>query len=165
MTQPNLMHKLPSPEEVLLDVPYTFTFNPSNAYQRWNHEDRLKLMQNWMILVFSVIPAKIKGKIEISRMGRIHFHGTITFPSTTPHTGCSAYENVSNFYVDHVGNLTDKGAVEIDTIADPKVWDEYCCKSQHICNLEVNTNPLNVNRIKQSAKISIKQKKLVDDYN
>jgi len=119
MAFPNEKYKCPKLETLKVGTTYTFTFNPSNEGQYFNSEERVSLVKHQMELLVVRLSAEIKVQLEVSRMGRLHWHGTIKFP----------YEkNIADFFILQINKLQDKGTYEIDTIKDQTEWSTYCSK-------------------------------------
>lgn len=116
----NNPHKLPSPEDIDIELPYTFTFNPCDGRQYYYDADRVEtFMEYWRTLFDSMFDdIEIDVHLEVSKLGRLHFHGIIKF------------KNLLNFYLKDIIKLKNEGTLEIDTIEDGEVWEEYCTKQK-----------------------------------
>lgn len=66
------------------------------------------------------VASEFRLYIEISPMGRFHFHGWMCI------------KNIMNFYLYDVKTLTMERTCVIKEIEDPDVWEEYTLKQQHI---------------------------------
>lgn len=124
-----------SPEKVQLNVLYTFNLSPSDDHQFYNKPDdgRVKSMIRWFTTyVVSLFTARVDVYMEISRSGRLHFHGTIEFRNLN---------EIREFYLHAIHDIVKHSHLEIDTIVDPFIWHNYCIKSQHIikCNIKSST--------------------------
>ncbi|AXH73544.1 MAG: putative replicase [Cressdnaviricota sp.] len=127
------LHTIPSPEEIHLKTKYTFNFNPSDEYQYFGKEDRLKMFTNWSnTYVFNTFCAKLEVYLEISRLGRLHYHGTIEFDNVL---------DIREFFIDKLHSITLKGTLEIDTITDLNIWMTYCTKSKHVISYSYKSSP------------------------
>lgn len=58
---------------------------------------------------------------ELSRVGKVHWHGEISFKN---------YTQIGLFYAIQLPQLLKIAQVEIDTIADPEKWATYQLKGQ-----------------------------------
>lgn len=111
------------PEETSLGIKYSFTFNPSDDYlplpsESMNHAK----MVHWFDTIKGVFEG-LKGcgitvYLEWSQRGRLHFHGVLVIT------------NKHKFYLHDINYLMGHGNIELDTIADPAIWDLYCRKNQ-----------------------------------
>jgi len=116
---PNEKYSCLSPEEMVTNRKYTFTFNPSNDGQYFNAENRIDLVKKQMETLLVRLSAEITVRMEVSKMGRLHWHGTIKFPYD---------KNIADFFILQIHMLQSKGTYEIDNIAKPSDWQEYCNK-------------------------------------
>lgn len=133
-------HSVISPEKVHPNVPYTFTWNPDDAHQGWKAEretDRISQVRAYFInLVVNKLNATIKAELEVSPLGRLHFHGTIKFNSL---------QAIKRFYVMDIRNLLNNAQIEIDSIEDDEVWDTYCRKQNEVMQEHtITTGKLNL---------------------
>lgn len=123
-----------APEDIDINVCYSLTINPSDDFQFFNSSSRLNQSREWMEYILFLYGQKIYINIfqEVSRRGRIHYHGKIKFKTI---------EALKTFYVEHLHNLLSKAHIEIDTISNPEEWDEYCRKSDKLwgCNIGSST--------------------------
>lgn len=108
-----------APEELVLDRTYALTINASKItsnfkgnVERYIEIVKLLMLHNTMINVYP----------ELSRKGRLHYHGTITFTKLL---------GISNFYF-QLYNLTDKVNVLIREIDDGNKWNAYCQKQRDV---------------------------------
>lgn len=108
----------PSVEDISKDVTYAFTFNPSDGYQEWDQPLRINRFIDRMVPVFDKlsVTAEVEATLEISKGGRLHYHGIIKF------------KNILNFFVDTVYWLRTVGTYCIKEIEDVEKWTEYCGK-------------------------------------
>lgn len=121
------------PKLIKLDVKYTFTINPNDDFQYWkeNEKERIRMSIKHANYVLSKMScARCWLKMDISRVGRIHWHGTIEFKT---------FKNLRRFLLEHIHDLTLKHTIEIDTITDEKTWNDYCNKLNHLVDYEVKT--------------------------
>lgn len=114
-------------ENIPVDVPLSFTFNPSDKYQYFGKDGRMCLVTKRLMKVFNqmkywskfwVIP-EYSFNGQSSKMGsgpRLHYHGVIWI------TDLDYFLELGYTY------LKDVGMFEIDTIEDQSVWEEYCLK-------------------------------------
>nr|UOF80451.1 rep protein [Cressdnaviricota sp.]UOF81224.1 rep protein [Cressdnaviricota sp.] len=128
------MNKNPiiDPKLVEPNIPYTLTINPNDDYQffKENMEDRIKKSVNHMNYILKNYTClHINLQMDISRTGRIHWHGTITFP-------CEM--SIKRFFFEIIHELLTKHIIEIDTIEDLVKWTEYMNKLKWL-NVNVST--------------------------
>lgn len=112
----NIMLK---PEEVVLGTEYAFTLNPVAQPQI----GKLNSFKEWYDLFEHVfrdccIASEYRLYIEISPMGRFHFHGKIKII------------NIMNFYIYDVKTLTNDSTCVIKVMEDPDEWETYYLKQQ-----------------------------------
>lgn len=110
-------HQMLKPEEVFLGEEYAITINPSiqpcigkcNSFKEW---------YNIFEHVFRdvCVASKFKLYVEISAMGRFHFHGTIIIT------------NIMNFYMFDVKTLTQDKTCVIKNMDE--AWEDYYLKQQ-----------------------------------
>lgn len=136
MTKPdkgngNYKVSIKAPEEIKKETPYTLSVNPDDDHQYWHSDERIKNSVRWMQQTINLIKAKIILHMEISRNGRLHYHGTITFANE---------KDIQRFYVLSLHSLLNKSTIEIDDISDSSCWDTYCTKSKHIIDVMVKTS-------------------------
>lgn len=112
-----------SPEEIELNRDYTITLAPNDVGQHWGTHNRIETCKIQMSSLIQYFHKDIDYLIymEVSRTGRLHWHGTINFKS---------YESIVDFYVDRIHNLQNHMLIEIDSIKDTEKWQLYCTKSQ-----------------------------------
>lgn len=121
------------PKEIELNVKYSFSVNPNDDYQFWDQleTERLSKSKNHMLCILKRnINMIIKLTIDVSRTGRIHWHGTIEFRHIT---------TIRYFYTEFVHEILKKHTIEMDTIKDLKIWETYCSKTLHLWNVEIET--------------------------
>lgn len=115
-----------SPETIKLKTPYTFTISPDDQNQYWNSNIRdLKQYSEYNNLIHSWNKEKYEILLhqEVSRNGRLHFHGIIKFNTN---------DGIHDFYVNRLFKLQQHNQVEIDSIKDIEVWILYINKYKHI---------------------------------
>jgi len=85
------------------------------------------------VLLTDFFPKSIEFDLygDVSRTGRIHYHGKIRFKTI---------DAIKKFYLKYIYKLSDKFQIEMDTIDDEEVWDEYCTKSHHIWDIHVTSH-------------------------
>jgi len=111
-----------APEEVNKDTLYTFSLNPDDDHQFWKENNslqrELKFTDFWRKFLERYLTpvAQYDIHLEVSRLGRLHFHGTIQF------------KDIKEFYLYTLHWMLHICQIEIDTIKDPLVWKEYCTK-------------------------------------
>lgn len=113
-----------SPEDVNTSSYYAFTLSPSSQPQQTNlGKMRLNCMSHWckdeIIRSLNRLRyCKYTLFTEISKGGRLHYHGTIMI------------ENIPWFYYHDIPLLKGIGTYEIDTVEDVKIWKQYCLKQR-----------------------------------
>lgn len=126
--------KLISPEEIQVDVKYTLTLCPDDSLQFWNANEiqRLERSQDYIrsLLLNLGKNTDINIWLEVSRTGRIHYHGTIMFASKN---------SVKTFFLTKIHKIQDHFKIEIDTISDMDEWLDYCQKSFDLWNIKITT--------------------------
>lgn len=109
---------LPAMEHAKKDIDYAFSFNPESQPVSYA-SDRL---QKWWIemakLFGSFKGSTVKLQVEISKLGRLHFHGTLKIST------------LWKFYYYDVPKLMKDGAFEIDTISKVDEWTAYVNKNK-----------------------------------
>lgn len=125
----NAMHQAPAPEDVIIGELYSFSFNPS----RTPKDGHLgKFINDMHTFIDGLNNCTIDMSPELSRMGRLHFHGVITI------------DKIIEFYLYDLHKLKDAGTFEIDTIQDIVKWNEYVYKQSKLMiiflNKEISTN-------------------------
>lgn len=113
-----------SPEDINCLEYYTFTLSPQeqplqtnlgkmklNCIYNWYHEKIIRSLNRLHYCKYTLFT-------EISKSGRLHYHGTIKI------------EEIAMFYYHDVPLLKHIGTYEIDTIKDHKIWKTYCLKQK-----------------------------------
>lgn len=127
----NFKDKMMSPEILTINTIYSLTLNPNDKRQFFDNTDRvLKLKQFIEQQLLEIPNVKLILYMEISRNGRLHFHGTINF---------TTIESIRHFYICKVHEWQEYYQMDMDTIKDPQIWNEYCTKSKSIINERVST--------------------------
>ena len=115
--------------------PYAVTVNPSDEYQYYGYKDRYHRWRELMALTFeSLTPKQIMYEFhaEISeprqaciathkKGPRLHCHGTVIF---TKRNG------LRDFLTEILPKWAKYSMVDIDTIDDIEIWQEYCEKQK-----------------------------------
>lgn len=115
-----------SPENIMDGVAYTFNITPSDKAQFWGKtnrcEDNFRIYNDYL---HSKLSSTIRYELyqELSRNGRIHYHGIIIFDELSA---------VHDFYANRIYWLQENAIIEIDTCEDEEVWEKYCMKYQHL---------------------------------
>lgn len=98
---------------------YTFTVNPSDRYQYFNKIDRFrKAYRSARSYLANICYAEYDLYPEISKTGRIHWHGYITML------------NAASFQLYDVPMMSKYSIYEIDFLTDPLVWHDYIEKDK-----------------------------------
>jgi len=109
---------LPAMEHAKSNIDYAFSYNPESQPVSYA-SDRL---QKWWIemakLFGSLKGCTVNLSVEISKLGRLHFHGTIKIST------------LWKFYYYDVPKLMKDGAFEIDTISKYEEWMAYVDKNK-----------------------------------
>lgn len=120
-----------SPTDIVIAKDYTFTVNPSDKHQFFGNLDRIKEATKHINVFLRCYPkVRIYLALDMSRTGRIHWHGTIMFPTT---------ESIRMFYEQYVHSMLETHQIEMDTIADTDKWNEYIHKVENLWDVEVRT--------------------------
>lgn len=116
-----------SPETIKLDVYYSITICPDDSRQFWKNEVRdMKVhgeYRNYIFSNYDISEYHVVLYQELSRTGRIHYHGKIKFLTMN---------SIHKFYLKQIHILQEYNIIEIDTIKDDKVWEEYITKYNHL---------------------------------
>lgn len=132
-----------SPEEVKTKTLYTLTIAPSDGLQFWDCNSIQRIADSITdietCVIYPLCPnTDIHLTLEVSRTGRIHWHGTIEFTKT---------EDIRMFYLNHIHRLTDnRYMIEIDTINDADYWDVYCNKSFYLWKTKISSKETLIKR-------------------
>lgn len=117
----NMAHKCISPEDVIVNTEYAFTFNPSFTPYGSGNRIHLSTYYNELVDVFKSLKyCQIRLYHEISSKGKFHLHGYIKII------------DVMDFYILDLPILRKEGTYEIDVINDDDVWKKYVLKGLHI---------------------------------
>lgn len=116
--------QLPAMEHMKIDTDYAFSYNPESQPVSYA-SDRI---QKWWIemakLFGSLKGCTINIKVEISKLGRLHFHGTIKIST------------LWKFYYYDVPHIMKEGSFEIDTIKKYDEWMAYVDKNkEEMCKM------------------------------
>lgn len=123
--------KMISPEELLINTKYSITLNPNDKRQYFGLTDRISKLRQFIEQQLLEVPnVKFYLHMEISRNGRLHFHGTIVF---------TTIESIKHFYIMKVNEWQDYYQIDMDTIKDEKIWNAYCVKSKSIIDELIST--------------------------
>lgn len=128
-------HTIISPEDIEYNKMYTFTLNPEKQYYadgitRINKivTELEKRLMRYLDNISYVL------KPEVSKMGRIHFHGIIMFKM-----------DKLIFYMQCIPVLIEHYTVEIDELKDYDIWYDYITKQVEM--LELYNIPVGNNKI------------------
>lgn len=114
-----------SPDEIELKTPYAITIAPCDTRQYWDKDLREDMVKNDMAKIIMENKCELMLYMEVSRTGRLHWHGYIAF---------NEYSQIKDFYVKKLHKLLSQNVIEIDKITDPLVWEMYIQKQQQIMN-------------------------------
>lgn len=121
------------PKSIGLDIMYAITINPNDDFQFWTdpESERIKKATNHLKYVIKHNPNyDFHLVIDVSRIGRIHWHGTIRFKHLN---------HVRMFYTEFLHDFLSKHHLDMDTIKDPVVWNSYMYKTSHLWSNELTT--------------------------
>lgn len=107
-------------EDIKEGIEYSLSLNPSEQHFKQSLNRTINVIAD-LLKLFR--PDKSCGGhvyLECSPHGRLHFHGHIYIL------------NIYEFYTYMIPKIEDKYTMEIDTIKDEKVWDDYIMKQQLI---------------------------------
>lgn len=143
-------HDSPSVESMEEGVRYAFTLNPDDTYQQFDQPLRLSRfydMMKAMLLSYSD-SFIVNATVEVSKNGRLHLHGFITF------------KNLLRFYIDDVHRLQKVSTYCIKVLDDEAEWEEYCSKAGNLIPEAYRyiSTPTNVVKISNNIKITPKIK-------
>lgn len=145
-----------APEKVEPTEDYTFSINPDKQFD--NAKGRLKLVQNEVCKILSLLGDSKTYSFELypelSRGGRLHWHGTIRIT------------NVLAFFTNII-RIRDFCTYELDTIEDPDKWDEYSKKGKGYMKDAGLYMPLNQSKRRDQMMINAglrPRRGAIDDY-
>lgn len=109
-------NQIPEMDTIVTGVTYAFSYNPSDKHQYFSQTNRLNkcIVDLDSILLYKSMKYELYP--ELSRKGRIHFHGYITF------------ENIIEAYLYAIPHMLKHGTMTIIPIEDSVKWMQYCCK-------------------------------------
>lgn len=109
---------LPAMEHMKTNIKYAFSYNPESQPCSYA-SDRIQKWYTEMIKLFGSLKGSfIDLSVEISKLGRLHFHGTIEVST------------LWKFYYYDVPKLMKDGSFEIDTISKYDEWIAYVDKNK-----------------------------------
>lgn len=116
-------HKLIAPEDIEINTLYSITFNPDKQYGGslgyiYHDKDMFSLIKHKDI--------KFDLSREVSKKGRIHYHGIIYFTNKS---------NLLDIWINMIPKWLKQCTVYMDTIDDITVWKQYCNKQCLLWNL------------------------------
>lgn len=126
----NSKWKCLSPEDLKIGKKYSFTLNPLLQY--FDCEKRVQLVQEFVFDLLLHLDKSFNCKLvmEISKGGRIHYHG------------CIEFKDIIKFFIHNVNRLQSNFTYEIDEINGPEKWQEYVVKQKDMWpdkrQLEIN---------------------------
>lgn len=130
-----------SPEVIKVDTLYALTINPNDDHQYWKSsstEDRLSDFNTYWQAYIQLLTAEIHCNTEVSKIGRLHYHGTISFKTQ---------KNINDFYINNFYKLANISNVMITLISDLDGWEDYYCKASHMIKDKINTTDSNIKRL------------------
>lgn len=111
------------PEQVIPDMNYAFSYNPEEqpTPQRF-YNITLNCFESWSQKIYEIFATlrycEIETYMEISKNGRLHFHGYIRI------------SDIPKFFFYDIKKLRHHGTYEIDEINDEDTWIDYCVKQR-----------------------------------
>lgn len=132
------------PEDIEVGTDYAFTINPEDKHQFFNcnslnrvrefHKHACERLED----IFTSTLCRVKLKLEISKKGRLHYHGWINF---------SDEDDIINFFLVVVHKLESYCTYDLHMIKDEKndgkefkgTWREYVYK-QNLFKLWLKLN-------------------------
>lgn len=130
----------PSPEEVIPNLSYAFTINPNDDYQCYKSEHRVHsfvvLVSNFLANIGLDRISRYSLNVEISKKGRLHGHGYITFASK-----CDIY----SFFVNVVHKLASMCTYIIKPIDNTETWEKYINKQSDVFTAIARGQPVITN--------------------
>jgi len=109
---------LPAMEHAKTNTLYAFSYNPESQPVSYA-SDRIQKWWVEMVKLFgSLKGSTINLSVEISKLGRLHFHGTIEIST------------LWKFYYYDVPKIMKDGSFEIDTISKHDEWLAYVDKNK-----------------------------------
>lgn len=114
----NCRWKVPAMEDVQPSQCFAFSLSPESQPAQYESNK----VQKWYAGIVKDL-SRIKNadfalKIEVSRLGRLHFHGWIKITT------------IWKFYLSDIVTLCSIGSFEIDTISDMGEWQRYMDKNE-----------------------------------
>lgn len=119
----NRRHKIPPPEDLLPNIPHSFSYNPETQPLTPKFTLDLITFHNGIDLQMKNLKyCTIKMNIELSSSSRWHYHGIIII------------KDIMKFFIFDLPFLKENAAFEIDTIKEETkdVWTNYCTKQEKI---------------------------------
>jgi hypothetical protein len=126
-------------EDIKIDVFYAISISPDDNHQEWgikkdnqSYKQRLDLFKtNQSLLINRILqPCRYKLFLEISPLGRLHWHGKIKFVDM---------DCVKRFYLTQIHQLTSVATFELDEIEDDDKWQAYITKQNKIWNIIITS--------------------------
>lgn len=108
--------QIPEMDDIIAGQPYAFTYNPSDKHQYFGQPNRLNKSVVDLDSILLYKSMKYELYPELSRKGRIHFHGYVVF------------DQIVDGYMYSIPLLLKHGTVVIKQIDDNNTWLQYCLK-------------------------------------
>lgn len=116
-------------------IPYAVTINPSDEYQYYGYKDRYQRWREYMSLMLEPLTKlqimyQIHAEISEPRLNsvatnkkgpRLHCHGTVVF---------TRRNGIRDFLLDILPKWAKHSMIDIDTIDDIGIWQDYCEKQK-----------------------------------
>lgn len=125
--------QIPEMDTIVTGVTYAFTYNPSDKHQYFGQSNRLNKCVADLDTIMFYKSMRYEIYPELSRKGRIHFHGYVIF------------DEIVDSYMYSIPFLLKHGTVVIKQIDDSVTWMQYCCKQYKFhewCNYQLIQTPI-----------------------
>lgn len=125
-----------TPGKPIKELVFTFTLNPDDHFQFFTEDQttRIEKACNHMKYIIRQMPnTLIDVWMDVSRTGRIHWHGTICF---------SSEKELKLWFMERVYTLHKQHQIEMDTIADMDKWMTYCKKVKRLWDVNLKTSEI-----------------------
>nr|UOF76868.1 rep protein [Cressdnaviricota sp.] len=156
-TNQQFIKNILEPKEVQVGVEYALTINPDNDHQYFKEstDERIKKATTYINALLSRYPnMRCRLKMDISRNGRIHWHGIVVFKHTN---------HIKDFFFETIHNLQLSNQIELDTIQDMQKWIEYMGKIIWL-DVEVTTETSSKKLAQALKKADAQFQKPINEY-
>lgn len=118
---------IPKPEDLRGDVSYAFSINPESQF--FGDVKRVTRVINVMRRTLNSDTISYRIYPEVSRTGRIHFHGYLRIWDT------------GRFYVYLVPELLKIATITLEEIFNDEIWEDYIIKQCPLLRMKPLTKP------------------------